>query len=120
LILMAKHADIVTVLLQASATLAGLALVFLGMIASATAARSPGETRSVLEKARRPVYATLSAFVAGVLCVVMATIWLVGPRPAGLYATVVGLFFVQLAGLLTTTSWSIRQLLRIPPSRSEK
>jgi hypothetical protein len=108
-----QHASVVADLLDASASLSGLALVFLGMIATATATNEPGEKRSVTEEARRPVYAVLFAFVAGVLCVVTAAIWLVAFRSAfALYVVTVLLFFVQLALLLGATNWAIRVILR--------
>ena len=56
-----QHAAVIADLLDASASLSGLALVFLGMIATATATNEPGEKTAVAEKARRPVY----AFAAG-------------------------------------------------------
>jgi hypothetical protein len=77
LALVEQHVDVITDLLEASASLAGLALVFLGMIATATASDRPGERRSVAERARRPVYAVLLAFFSGVLCVAFAAVWLV-------------------------------------------
>jgi hypothetical protein len=108
-----QHAAVITDLLDASASLSGLALVFLGMIATATATNEPGEKPSVAEKARRPVYAVLLAFVAGVLCVATAAIWLVALRSAfPLYVVTVLLFFVQLALLLAATNWAIRAILR--------
>jgi hypothetical protein len=108
-----QHVDVVTTLLEASATLAGLELVFLGMIATATASDAPGEARSVVDKARRPVYAILIAFLAGVLCVATAAVWLAAADTVfALYITTVILFFVQLIFLISTTSWSIRQVLR--------
>jgi hypothetical protein len=108
-----QHTSVITDLLDASASLSGLALVFLGMIATATATNEPGEKRSVAEKARRPVYAVLLAFVAGVLCVVTAATWLVALRFAyPLFVVTVVLFFLQLALLLFATSWSIREILR--------
>jgi hypothetical protein len=109
---MQEHAAVITDLLGASASLAGLALVFLGMIATATASDEPGEKRSVAARARRPVYAVLLAFVFGVLCVATAAIWLVALRSViALYMITIVLFFVQLALLLSATSWSVRQVL---------
>jgi hypothetical protein len=108
-----QHADVVTVLLEASASLAGLALVFLGMIATATASNAPGETPSVAEKARLPVYAVLVAFLAGILCVATGAVWLVAFRSVfTVYVLTVTLFLVQLALLIGATIWSVRQLLR--------
>lgn len=94
---MSDHAEIISDLLGASASLAGLALVFLGLLATTTAAHESGERRSVVERARRPVYAVLLAFVAGVLCVAAAAIWLVAFRSVlALYVVTVTLFFVLL------------------------
>jgi hypothetical protein len=108
-----EHIDVISDLLGASASLAGLALVFLGMIATSMASDTPGDGISVADKARRPVYAVLLAFVAGVLCVASAAVWLVALRSAfALYVVTVTLFFVQLAFLISATSWSIRQVLR--------
>jgi hypothetical protein len=109
----AQHVEVITDLLEASASLAGLALVFLGMIATATASTDVNDTRTVAERARRPVYAVGFAFLAGVLCVATAALWLVALRSVfSLYVVTVVLFFLQLALLISATAWSIRQLLR--------
>jgi hypothetical protein len=120
-----QHADVIMDLLEASASLAGLALVFLGMIASATAVNAPGEPPSVTDKARLPVYAVLVAFLSGILCVATAAVWLVALRSVfAVYVLTVSLFFLQLALLISATSWSVRRLLRrrvlvaLPPSTS--
>jgi hypothetical protein len=108
-----QHVNVITDLLEASASLAGLALVFLGMIATATASDSPGEKPAVADRARRPVYAVLLAFFSGVLCVATAAVWLVALRSMfALYVATVALFFLQLGLLISATSWSIRQVLR--------
>jgi small-conductance mechanosensitive channel len=109
-----QHAEVINDVLEASASLAGLALVFLGMIATATASNDPSDRRGpVPEKARRPVYAILLAFSAGILCVATAAVWLVALQSAlALYVVTIALFFLQLGLLLFATGWSIRRVLQ--------
>lgn len=104
---------VISDLLEASAGLAGLALVFLGMIATATASREAGEKKLVARRASRPVYAVMLAFVAGIFCVAVAAIWLVtGRHVTALYAATIVLFFTQLWLLISATTWVVRQLLK--------
>lgn len=109
---MVPHEDIVLAVLGASAALAGLVLVFLGLVASATTSYPPGTADSIIAKARRPTYGVLGSFGLGITCVAFCMVWLL--IPAGnnaVYAAVIVLFFAQLASLAVATIWAVRTTL---------
>ena len=109
---MVEHKDVVIAVMGASAGLAGLVLVFLGLVATATASFPPGTKKDIVAKARKPAYAVLASFGLGLACVAFATWWLILLRgSAPLYAITVYLFFAQLASLAVATVWSVRRAM---------
>lgn len=105
-----QHKDIELALLGASAGLAGLVLVFLGLVASATSSFPPGTKPDIMRRARRPVWAILGSFALGIACVAAATAWLVFPdHNGGLYQITVVLFVAQLVSLVAATAWAVRR-----------
>ena len=99
-------------LLGASAGLSGLVLVFLGLVAAATASFPPGTKPTIVNKARNPAYGVLTSFGLGILCVSSATGWLILlHNDQLLYILTVGLFFAQLVTLVGATVWSVRRSL---------
>ncbi len=106
------HEDVVLALLGASAGLSGLVLVFLGLVASATASFAPGTKPAIVNKARRPAYGVLASFGVGIACVGCAAWWLLLLHDNhALYLAVVWLFFAQLASLVVATVWAVRTSL---------
>ncbi len=105
---MVEHRDVVTGILGAAAALAGLTLVFLGLVVTAYQSGSDGLRRR---------YETLAMFVlvafgASIACVALATVWLVdGSDVHALYLAVVVTFFASLAILLLATIVVVRRLL---------
>lgn len=109
---MVEHKDVVITLLGASAGLSGLVLVFLGVVASATSSFPAGTKPAIIAKARRPVFAVLGSFGVGIVCVAVATWWLVLLHDNGsLYDLTVCLFVAQLASLAVATVWAVRRAL---------
>ncbi len=107
-----EHKDVVIALLGASAGLAGLALVFLGLVEAATAVYPGGTKRAIIEARRRPALAVLASFGLGVLCVAAAAWWLLllgGDRR--LYICVAALFAAQLVALVVATIWTVLRSL---------
>lgn len=107
-----QHKDVILAVLSASAALAGLVLVFLGLVATSVASYAPGTKKTIVAKARRPVYGILASFGLGVLCVGFATWWallLRGSHP--LYVVTVVLFVAQLASLVVATFWATYKTL---------
>jgi len=99
-------------LLGASAALAGLVLVFLGLVVGAYggfAGDTPGSVRAPL---RRTGWVILVPFALGIACIATAAAWLIlldgGSR---LYVATVTLFLAQLAALLGASVWTLRELL---------
>jgi hypothetical protein len=109
---MVADKDVVITLLGVSAGLAGLALVFLGLVVT-TYQGFPGDTPAkVRDRYRNVAMGVLIAFVVGLGCVVVGTSWLViRPREHGLYAAVLWLFGAQLVTPLAATGWSLNRIL---------
>lgn len=109
---MVEHKDVVLALLGASAGLSGLLLVFLGFVVAAYTGLPGDVPGSVKTPLRRSGGVLVVAFAIGVLCVIAATAWLVrltgGPT---LYDLTVGLFGLQLVGLVVSTVWTLKELL---------
>ena len=106
---MASHLDVMLALLGASAGLAGLVLVFLGLVASATASFPGGTMLTVVSSARRPAFAVLVSFGIGVVCVALATTWLLmSQNSEALYVATVATFYGQLVTLVAATIWSVK------------
>jgi hypothetical protein len=107
-----EHKDVVVTLLGASAGLAGLALVFLGLVAAATASYPPGTKAEIIAEKRRPAFAVLLSFGLGILCVATGAWWLLLLHDHQvLYIGVACLFVAQLAALVVATFWTIRRSL---------
>ena len=109
---MTAHSDVVIALLGASAGLAGLVLVFLGLVVAGYAALpgdSPAETK---EPYRTTGSVLVVAFVVGLGTVGASTAWLLrlGDNHA-LYILTVALFVLQLVALVFGTFWTLAELL---------
>jgi len=72
-----NHQDVVTALLGASATLAGLLLVFLGFILTASGTLDEDVPVAVHRTLQRVSLVLLIAFAIGLLSVAISTAWLV-------------------------------------------
>src|SRR5438270_12350237 len=64
-----EHKDVVIASLGASAGLAGLVLVFLGLVVSAIDKYPAGTKPAIVRKSRRPALAILVSFGSGIACV---------------------------------------------------
>jgi hypothetical protein len=115
-----------TALLEASATLAGLLLVFLGFILTASGTLDDDVPLAVHKSLQKVSLVLLVAFAIGLLSVAVSAAWLVtAPGGNPLYETALSLFALQIAGLAAATGWTVRALLwagrrkmAIPKSRS--
>jgi hypothetical protein len=121
-----SHQDVMTALLEASATLAGLLLVFLGFILTASGTLDDDVPLAVHKSLQKVSLVLLVAFAIGLLSVAVSAAWLVtAPGGNPLYDTALSLFALQIAGLAAATGWTVRGLLwagrrkrAIPKSRS--
>jgi hypothetical protein len=107
------HGDIITALLGASAGLAGLLLVFLGFIVTASGSLDDDVPISIHRELQRTALVLASAFGIGLISVSLDTIWLVTASGGDsiLYAAAVTLFGLQLVGLAGATGWTVRGIL---------
>lgn len=107
-----QHKDVVLALLGVSAALAGLVLVFLGLIITAYQSFRTPTPAPVLNRYRRIAVTVLAAFGLGIACVVVATLWLLRLEDSqGLYVATVLLFSAQMAALLIATGSTAFRLL---------
>jgi uncharacterized membrane protein len=107
-----RDKDVVLALLGASAGFAGLVLVFLGLLVAAYQSFEPGTPKTVLGSYRKAAVFVLAAFFAGLICVGSATAWLVdADNNQTLYLATLAAFSVELALLIPSTVWVIRQVM---------
>lgn len=115
---MIEHKDVVLAILGAAAGLAGLTLVFLGLLVTAYQAE-PTRSDRFRTRYRQLSGAILVSFVVSMACVAVATVWLVELRNIQvLYDAVVATFFISLAILLIATGIVVTLLLFRPTHRS--
>jgi hypothetical protein len=109
---MGAHEDVIITVLGAAAALAGLVLVFLGIVVT-TYQGYPGDTPAdVTLGFRQDAILTLVPFTLGVACVVLSTIWLLlAKNNQGLYIAAVVAFIIQLASLLLAAGLITRRVL---------
>jgi uncharacterized membrane protein len=106
-----EHKDVVLALLGASAALAGLVLVFLGLVISAYSNLGAAPKGSKAPY-RRSGVALLGAFRVGVSCLVVGLCeLLLLHNNQYLYVTTVILFLGQIGALLGTSIWVAMELL---------
>ena len=106
-----EHKDVMMAAVGASAGIAGLTLVFLGLVVTGVRAFQPGTSRSILARYRRPAITVMVAFATSLLSTVLAASWLVALGDVQwLYVLAVVTFFLQLALLAAAVA---HVLLRI-------
>ncbi|MGP0029972.1 MAG: hypothetical protein ACLPVF_05660 [Acidimicrobiales bacterium] len=107
-----NHQDVMTAILEASATLAGLLLVFLGFILTASGTLGDDVAPAVHQSLHRVSLVLLIAFAIGLSSVAVSAAWLVtAPGGEPLYDTALSLFALQIVGLAAATGWTVRGLL---------
>jgi uncharacterized membrane protein YhaH (DUF805 family) len=106
------HRDVVISILGAAAALAGLTLVFLGMVISVYQNLSEATSERQRSNYRLLSALVLAAFVASILAVALATVWLISFAEArALYVAVIVVFMFSLALLVMATVMVFRRLL---------
>ena len=108
---MTEHKDVILAILGASAGIAGLTLVFLGLVIASLQGFAPGTREDVIKPFRRPAMTTIVAFGASIVSVALATIWLIKLGDVHwIYDLTVWIFFVQLvvlAAAVVHVMWKI-------------
>jgi hypothetical protein len=102
---------VVPTLLGASAGLAGLTLVFLGVILSTYRGFGAETPARVLERYRRPALAALVSFAACLATVVLGACWMLTGDNDVLYVLCVVLFFAELALLCGSAAYVMRRVM---------
>lgn len=107
-----EHKDVILAILGVSAGLAGLVLVFLGLVISTFQSFNSPTPATVLNRYRRIAVAVLVAFFLGIACVVLATLWLLRLDDSqGLYIATIALFIAEIVALLLATATTAYRLL---------
>jgi uncharacterized membrane protein len=108
---MIESKDVVLGALGAAAALAGLVLVFLGIIIAAYQSYAGNAPASVVRPYRIAGIALFGTFGLSVLTVAVCMTWLALGGPHWLYGWTVGLFALQLAAALVASGWTTRMVL---------
>jgi hypothetical protein len=108
-----SHQVVVIALLESSATLSGLLLVFLGFILTASGSLDDDVPLAVHKALHKVSLILLTAFAIGLSSVAVSAAWLVAAPSSGdpLYDAALSLFALQIAGLAAATGWTVRALL---------
>jgi hypothetical protein len=93
------HSDVIIAITGASGALAGLILVFLGVLIAAYQPLVGGTTERVLRRFRGASLWTLVVFGLSLVSVVLDVAWLMAQGGHCFYVAAVVMFFVQLAAL---------------------
>ena len=108
---MIEPRDVVLAILGAAAALAGLVLVFLGIIIAAYQSYPGGMPVPVVRPYRIAGGALFGAFGLSLVTLTTCVIWLALGGPSGLYGWTIGLFFVQLLMIFAAAGWVTRLVL---------
>jgi hypothetical protein len=99
-------------MLGASAGIAGLTLVFLGVVISTYQSYGAASSPRVLGRYRRSALFVLVSFSLSLLTVVLSITWLVWSHPVdAMFWTTIGLFLLQIVALFATALFVSVQVL---------
>jgi hypothetical protein len=108
---MIESKDVVLGALGAAAALAGLVLVFLGIIIAAYQSYAGNAPASVVRPYRIAGIALFATFGLSVATVAVCIAWLALGGPNWLYGWTVGLFALQLLAAFVAAGWTTRMVL---------
>ncbi len=104
--------DSVLSMLGASAGIAGLTLVFLGVVIATYQSYGAASSPKVLARYRRSALFVLASFFLSLVTVVVSITWLAWSHPIGaMFWTILGLFLAQILGLFATALFVSVQVL---------
>ncbi len=107
---MASDRDVVTAVFGAASGLAGLLLVFLGILIAAYQSFAPAIPAAATARYRRAGWGVLGAFLLGLVAAAVGLAWLLSPA-RGLRDALVLLFSLQLAALAASAIGVVRLVL---------
>jgi hypothetical protein len=102
--------DVVLAIMTASAAIAGLVLVFFGLVVAAYADHEPTDQSRVVWKYRRVGIFLLSDFAVGIVCMAAATVWFL-TSDRDYYGLSIGAFILQLILLALGTGVTAWEML---------
>jgi hypothetical protein len=108
---MIESRDVVLGVLGAAAALAGLVLVFLGIIISAYQSYAGNAPPAVVTPYRIAGIGLFTTFGLSLITVTASVVWLALGGPSWLYGWTVGLFILQLAAVFLAAGWATRMVL---------
>jgi hypothetical protein len=108
---MVAHKDVIITVLGAAAGLAGLVLVFLGIVVTTFQGYGPEQAAAVRPGFRRDALLTLAPFSLGVACVGLSIAWLLTTDNQVLYIAALVAFIVQLMLLALAGGLVTRRVL---------
>ncbi len=108
---MIESKDVVLGALGAAAALAGLVLVFLGIIIAAYQSYAGNAPASVVRPYRIAGVALFGTFSLSLVTVALCMAWLALGGPHWLYGWTVGFFVLQLVAAFVAAGWTTRMVL---------
>jgi hypothetical protein len=108
---MVAHQDVIVTVLGAAAGLAGLVLVFLGIVVSTFQGYNPVDAMTVLPGFRRDSKVILGSFGLGLVCVVLSVAWLLTRNNQGLYIAAIVTFIGQILLLIVAAGLVTKRVL---------
>jgi hypothetical protein len=99
-------------MLGASAGMAGLTLVFLGVVIGTYQSYGAASSPAVLDRYRRSAILVLASFSISLVTVAAAIVWLASSHPLGaLYWAIFGAFLLQIVALFCSAVFVSLQVL---------
>ncbi len=108
---MIESKDVVLGALGAAAALAGLVLVFLGIVIAAYQSYAGNAPASVVRPYRIAGVALFGTFGLSLVTVALCMAWLALGGPQWLYGWTVGFFVLQLVAAFVAAGWTTRMVL---------
>jgi hypothetical protein len=108
---MVAHKDVIVAVLGAAAGLAGLVLVFLGIVVSTFQSYNPVDAATVRPGFRRDAQVILGSFSLGLVCVGLSVAWLLTRNNQGLYIAAIVAFIGQILLLMAAAGLVTKRVL---------
>jgi len=107
-----EHKDLMVAILGAAAGLAGLVLVFLGVVIAARASYAPGTPDRVLKRLRIAAWSVVLVFGLSLAAVALPLSWMVWTSTDGVMWAAVGVFAAQLGALAALATFVTSQAMK--------
>jgi hypothetical protein len=109
-----KREDVVLAATGASAAIAGLVLVFLGVLVTSYQQLLGTASQKSLDRFKRASWLTLGVFIISLIALTLSTSWLVADGGKSFYVAALVFFFLQLGALAVVAAYSTcRRLLHV-------